>query len=89
VLDSGCHAADSRFRAVGKNDEAVVPENLWNGVFVVRQILFVGEFELLVGRLQFDEDERDSVDEPDQIGAFLAVVAGDPELRSEEEVVVA
>ena len=39
-------------------------------------------------RLQFDEDQRQAVDEADQVGAALVHLAGDPELRGEEEVVV-
>ena len=88
VLQPGRHAADPGFRAVGQDDDGVVPEHLRDGVLVVGQVLLVGEFELLVGCLQFDEDERNAVHEADQIGTLLAVVAGNPELRGEEEVVV-
>lgn len=41
----------------------------------------------LVRRLQLNEDERQTVDEADQIGAAFVDLAGDPELRGEEEVV--
>ena len=40
-------------------------------------------------RLQLDEDERDAVDEAEEVGPPLVQVALDPELGDEEEVVVA
>jgi hypothetical protein len=39
-------------------------------------------------RLQFYEDQRDAVDEADQVWAALVQFARDPQLRGEEEVVV-
>ena len=38
-------------------------------------------------RFEFDEDQRQAVDEADEIGAAFVHVARDPELRGEEEVV--
>lgn len=37
---------------------------------------------------EFDEDEGEAVDEADEIGASVAIFAGDPELGDHEEVVV-
>ena len=88
VLPPGCHAADLALRAVRQDDEGVVPEDLRNRVLVVGEVLLVGVLQSLVRCLQFDEDQRDAVHEADQIGTLLAVVAGNPELRGEEEVVV-
>ena len=50
--------------------------------------MLVGVLQMLVRCLQFDEDERDAVHEADEVGPLFAVVAGNPELRGEEEVVV-
>ena len=44
--------------------------------------------DVLVGGLQFDEDQRYPVDEADQVRAALVHLAGDPELRSDEIIVV-
>ena len=41
--------------------------------FVIAQVVAVGVFELLVTGFEFDEDQRQAVDEADEIGA--AVVA--------------
>ena len=41
-----------------------------------------------MGGLELDEDQRQAVDEADQVGAALVHVAGDPELRGQQEVVV-
>jgi len=38
--------------------------------------------------LEFDEDQRDAVDKPDQVGPALVEITRDPELRGKEEVVV-
>ena len=88
VLESGRHAADLGLGAVRQDDEGVVPEHLWDRVLVVGEVVLVGEFQLFVGCLQFDEDQRNAVDEADEIGPLLAVVAGNPKLRGQEEVVV-
>ena len=42
-----------------------------------------------MGGFELDEDQRDAVDKADQVGAALVHLAGDPELRGEEEIVVA
>ena len=41
-----------------------------------------------MGGFQFDEDQRQAVDEAHQVGAALVDLAGDPELGGEEEIVV-
>lgn len=40
------------------------------------------------GHLQLDEDQRQAIDEPDQIGTAFVDGAGDPELGDQEEVIV-
>ena len=85
----GCgDAADDALAAVGEENDGVVVEELRDGGFVVLEVLFVGEFELLVVGFEFDEDEGKSVDEADEIGAFVAIFAGDPKLGNHEEMVV-
>ena len=85
----GCGgAADDALAAVGEENDGVVVEELGDGGFVVLEVLFVGEFELFVVGFEFDEDEGKSVDEADEIGAFVAIFAGDPELGDHEEMVV-
>ena len=57
-------------------------------VAVVAQVVVVGVLQVAVRRLQLDEDQRDAVDEPDQVGPPVVEVASDPELGDEQEVVV-
>ena len=57
-------------------------------VAVVAEVVVVGVLQVLVRRLQLDEDQRDAVDEPDEVGAPVVQVGVDPELGDEQEVVV-
>ena len=57
-------------------------------VAVVAEVVVIGVLEVLVRGLQLDEDERDAVDEADEIGAALVEVRVDPELGDEQEIVV-
>ena len=88
MLPPGRHAADFGLAAVRQDDEGVVPEQLRDRLLVVLQVVLVGVFEPSVALLEFDEDQRQAVDEADQIAASLVDVARHPELRSQEEVVV-
>ncbi len=63
-------------------------EEVRDRVPVVAEVVVVGVLQVLVRRLQLDEDQRDAVDEPDQIGAPVVEVGVDPELGDEQEVVV-
>ncbi len=69
------HAADLRLRAVGQDDEGVVPEHLRNRGLVVFQVVLVGVFDLAVALLEFDKDQGQTVDEADQVGAFFVDTA--------------
>ena len=70
------HAADLGAGAVGEDDEGVVPEHLRNRVLVVFQVVLVGVLDLAVALLQFDKDERQAVDEADQIGPAFVDTTG-------------
>ena len=75
-------------RAVREDDEPVGDEDVGDRVAVVGEVVVVGVLEVAVRRLQLDEDERDAVDEAEQVCPALVQVALDPELGDEEEVVV-
>ena len=56
-------------------------------VAVVGEIAVVGVGHRLVARLQLDEEQRQAVDEADEVGALGVELAREPDLRGEEEVV--
>ena len=87
VLPPGRERADLAGAAVGEDDERVVREELRDGGLVVAQVVPERVLQPLVRRLQLDEDQRQAVDEPHQVGAAFVDLAGDPELRGQEEVV--
>ena len=89
VLPPRRHAADPAFRSVRQDDDGVVPEDLWDRVSIVGEVVLEGVLKRLVRCLQFDEEQRDAVDESDEIGPLPAVLARNPELRSEKEIVLA
>ena len=88
VLPGRGDGADLRLGTVREDDEPVRDEDVRDRVAVVGEVVVVGVLEVAVRRLQLDEDERDAVDEAEEVGPALVQVALDPELRDEEEVVV-
>lgn len=60
----------------------------WDGVAVVRQVAVVGVPKLLVGCLQLHQEERDAIDEANQVRATGIEVALHPNLTCQQEVVV-
>src|SRR5262249_14116280 len=88
MLPARRHAADLRLAAVREDDDGVVPEELRYCLLVVLQVVLVGVFQATVTLLEFDEDERQPVDEADQVAPALVDAARHPKLRGQEEVVV-
>ena len=76
-------------RAVGQQDEGVGVEELRDALAaVVAQVVVEGALQRHGAALQLDEHQRQAVDEADQVAAAAVHVAGHPDLRGEEEVVV-
>src|SRR4051794_30414590 len=88
MLPARRHAADLGLAAIRQDDDGVVPEQLWNRLLVVLEVVLEGVFDLAVGFLQFDEEERQAVDEADEIAPALVNAPRYPKLRGQEEVVV-
>jgi hypothetical protein len=79
---------------VADNQECVVMEGMRNDVLVhiVAQIAVKSGSDILVDRLQLDEDQRQTVDKADEIGTAVVVrcaQAGQLQLANSEEVIVA
>ena len=82
------HAAHPAFQAIAQHHKGVVIKQLRNDILVIGKIVVVGVFQLAVGGLQFDEQERNAVDKPDDVGAALTLAfALNPELTYGQEVV--
>ena len=63
-------------------------KDVGDGVLVVGEVLVVGAADVAVDVLQLHEQERDAVDEADQVGAAAVERPLDPQLAHREEVVV-
>ena len=74
--------------AVGQQQEGVVVEQMRDGVLVVLEVLVVGLAQVLVDVLAFDEQQRDAVDEADDVRSPAVQIALDPQLAHGQEVVV-
>ena len=88
-LPAGGEGADSGFRAVGDDQQLVEGEERGD-VRLVGLELLPGAFDCgaFVGRvLEFDDAEREAVDEEDDVGAVSVVAVGDRELVDGEPVV--
>ncbi len=87
VLPGGGDGAEAAVGAVGEDDETVVPEELGDGFLVVAEVVVEGISERFGDRFELDENQGETVDEPNQIGTAGVGFAADPELGGEEEVV--
>lgn len=72
--------ADARVEPVAQDDEGVVVEDVRYGVLVVAEVVFVGVTEVFVVGFEFEEDQRQPVDEADDVGTALVDGAFDFEL---------
>ena len=80
--------AEFCFFAVAKHDDGVVVEDVGDGVAVVRVVAVVRGFEVPVDVFAFDEEERQAVDEADDVCPPAVEVAFYPQFAHAEEVVV-
>ena len=69
-------------------DDGVVVEQVRDGVLVVGEVLLVGGADVLVDVLQLHEQQRQAVDEADDVRAAAVEVAPHPQLAHAEEMVV-
>ena len=63
-------------------------EQVGDGVAVVGEVLVVGVADVLVDVFQLDEEQRDAVDEAQDVGPAAVGVARDPQLAHDQEMVV-
>ena len=82
------NAADAGLAAIGEDDEAVIPENLGDGIFIVRQILIVGSFKCFMRCLQFNEQQGNAINKADKISPAFIHITAYPELGGQEEVII-
>src|SRR6266516_5322202 len=85
VFPGSGEAAHFAGEGVGNDDEGVVPEKRWQGCFVVAGDAIEGVLRVAIRDLQ--QNERETIDEADQVEAALSELAVDPEAGDEREVV--
>ena len=88
VLPRGGEAPDLAVCAVRENNEGVVPEKVWDCVFVVSKVVVIGIVKVNIYPFEFHKDQRDSVDETDQIWTSGVHLASDRKLGCSEEIVI-
>ena len=88
VLPAAGDGADPRLLAVGEHHHRVVVEEAGDGVAVVRVVVLEGGLQATMDVLAFDEEQRQAVDEADEVRPAAVEVAADPQLAHAEEVVV-
>ncbi len=80
--------ADLGLFPVAEHHDGVVMEDVGNCVLVVREVLLEGNFQILVDVLALDEQQRQAVDEADDVRPFVVDVAAHPQLAHAEKVIV-
>ena len=88
VLPAAGDRADLRLLAVAEHHYRIVVEEMGNGVAVVRVVLLEGGLEVPVDVLALDEQQRQAVDEADDVRPPPVEAAAYPELAHAEKVVV-
>jgi hypothetical protein len=81
-------AAHLGLGTIRQNNERVRREQVWDRVAIVAEVVIVGVMQILVTGLELDEDQRNAIDESQEIGASFIQVALDPQLRNEKKLVV-
>ena len=79
--------AKDGFEPVRQDHEGVRREDMRDRRAIVGEIAVIGVGHRLVARLQLDEQQRQAVDEADEIGALGVKFAGEPDLRGKEKIV--
>ena len=67
MLPFRCHAAYAALTAVGEQDKSVIPEEVRNRALIVSEIIGIRGFQASMGGFEFDEDERETIDEADEV----------------------
>ena len=80
--------ADPRLLAVGEHHHRVVVEEVRDGVAVIGVVLLEGGLQIAVDVLALDEEQRQPVDEADEVRPAAVEIAAHPQLAYAEEVVV-
>jgi hypothetical protein len=88
IFPGGGEAADFGFEGVGEDAEGVGVEELGDVAFVICQVVVEGVLEFDVGVFEFDEDEGESVDVQQDVGAAVGAIALYPELGDGEVFVL-
>ena len=88
VLPAAGDRADLRLLAVAEHHYRIVVEEMGNGVAVVRVVLLEGGLEVPVDVLALDEQQRQAVDEADDVRPPPVEAAAYPELPHAEKVIV-
>ena len=89
MLEFRSERADLAFKTVAQQDDGIAVKQPGDSVFVVAQVGFVGHPEFAVVGFQFDENQRNAVDETEDVGALAALrFALDPHLLHGEEIVL-
>ena len=88
VLPATGDRADLRLLPVGEHHRCVVVEQVGDGVAVVGVVPLEGGPEVAVDVLALDEQQRQAVDEADDVGAAAVEIPPHPQLAHAQEVVV-
>ena len=79
---------DLGFRSIGEDQESVVVEQMGNGVEIIGVVVGVGILHVHRVLLQFNKQQRNPIDETDNIRAAAVQVTVDLQLFDGEEMVV-
>ena len=88
VFESGARRSYLRIDSVGQHHKGVVVEEMRHGIHVVHKVFLERDADILRDVLQLHEQQRQAVDEADNIRPAAVEVAPDPELPNTHELVV-
>ena len=88
VLESARDRAYLALDTIADDDTRIVPKNLRYRVTIVAEIVVVRIVDALGRDLELDEEERDAIDEADDIRSSFVEVAEYGHLRHDQEVII-
>ena len=88
MLEPAGDRAEFGIHPVGQHNKSVVMEQMRDGVLVIEKVLLIGGAGIAADVLQLHEQQRQAVDEPDDIRPAAVQIAPHPQLPHAEEMVV-
>ena len=78
MLKAAGHRADFSLHSVGQRHNGVVMKKVRYGIFVILEILFIGDTDIPADGFELHKQKRQAVDESNNVGTAAVKIASHP-----------